>query len=239
MYILTSVKPLRISKLRGQKQGSPFFSTHSFLLTLHLNSEKKLVCNVCGGKWMTHYYPFPSNSWILVRIGETLDIITTRSKSSRRTFYKQRGHCVFLFSENIWTTHEQECVFLQFLSWKYTLSTFTSMLYLFIFGMVGLHGCMQASRAYFSLLCTGFSLFWFLIAEHGPQANGLQQLQRAGSVVVARGLSCSTACEVFQHQGSNLYPLYWQLDSYLLFQQGSATRILFNLLSQDPAPELL
>lgn len=182
MYILTSVKPLRISKLCGQKQGSPFFSTHSFLLTLHLNSEK-LVCNVCGDKWMTHYYPFPSNSWILVRIGETLDIITTRSKSSRRTFCKQRGHCVFLFSESIWTTHEQECVFLYFLSWKYTVSTFTSMLCLFIFGCGG-PSLMHAGEQ--GLLFIAVHGLLIVLASHCRA----QALGEWASVVAACGL-CS------------------------------------------------
>ena len=52
-----------------------------------------------------------------------------------------------------------------------------------------------------------------------PRARALQQekpLQweaRAGSVVVAHGLSCSTACEIFSDQGSNPCPLHWQVDS--------------------------
>ena len=33
------------------------------------------------------------------------------------------------------------------------------------------------------------------------------------SVVVARGLSCSTACGIFLDQGSNPCPLHWQVDS--------------------------
>ena len=64
-----------------------------------------------------------------------------------------------------------------------------------------------------------------LVAEHGLQAHRLQQLwlsgslvvarglQSAGSVVVAHGLSCSTACGIFPDQGSNLCPLHWQADS--------------------------
>ena len=33
-----------------------------------------------------------------------------------------------------------------------------------------------------------------LVVEHGLQVRGLQQLQHAGSAVVAHGLSCTTAC---------------------------------------------
>ena len=32
-----------------------------------------------------------------------------------------------------------------------------------------------------------------------------------GSIVVAHGLSCSKACEIFPDQGLNLYLLYWQV----------------------------
>ena len=32
------------------------------------------------------------------------------------------------------------------------------------------------------------------VVEHGPFVPGLQQLQHAGSVVVAHGLSCPKAC---------------------------------------------
>ena len=35
----------------------------------------------------------------------------------------------------------------------------------------------------------------------------------AGSVVVAHGPSCSTACGIFPDQGSNPCPLHWQADS--------------------------
>ena len=43
------------------------------------------------------------------------------------------------------------------------------------------------------------------VAEHG--------LQSLGSGVVARGLSCPTACGVFLDQGSNPCLLHWQMDS--------------------------
>ena len=46
-------------------------------------------------------------------------------------------------------------------------------------------------------------------------------LQRAGSVVVARGLTCSVACGIFPDQGSNPCLLHWQADSLPLSHQGS------------------
>ena len=52
-----------------------------------------------------------------------------------------------------------------------------------------------------------------LVAEHGLQARRLQQLWNVASVVVAHGLSCSAACEIFPDQGQNPYPLHWQADS--------------------------
>ena len=45
--------------------------------------------------------------------------------------------------------------------------------------------------------------------------------RRAGSVVVAHGLSCSAACGIFPDQGSNPCPLHWQADSQPLHHQGS------------------
>ena len=41
------------------------------------------------------------------------------------------------------------------------------------------------------------------------------------SLVLEHGLSCSAACGIFLDQGLNLCPLHWQVDSYLLFHQGS------------------
>ena len=45
--------------------------------------------------------------------------------------------------------------------------------------------------------------------------------RRAGSVVVAHGPSCSTACGIFPDLGSNPCPLHWQADSQPLRHQGS------------------
>ena len=43
------------------------------------------------------------------------------------------------------------------------------------------------------------------------------------------GPSCSMACEIFK--GLNLCPLHWQVDSYLLYHQGSLASFLLIFLS--------
>ena len=83
-----------------------------------------------------------------------------------------------------------------------------------------------ASRGYSSLQCAGFSLWWLLLlwstgsrhvgfSNYGVRASVVvaRRLWSAGSVVVAYGLSCSAACEIFPDQGLNPCPLHWQADS--------------------------
>ena len=83
---------------------------------------------------------------------------------------------------------------------------------LFIYGCVGslllCVGFLQLQRAgaTLSLWCAGFSLQWLLLLwSTGSRC--------AGSVVVAHGFSCSTACGIFPDQGSNPCPLHWQANS--------------------------
>ena len=98
-----------------------------------------------------------------------------------------------------------------------------------------------ASRAYSSLQCTGFSLWWLLFLQSsGSRRMGSVvmacRLQSAGSIVVAHGLSCSMACGVFPNQCLNQCPLHWQADSQPLLHQGSPFYlfyIIFHGLSQD------
>ena len=85
--------------------------------------------------------------------------------------------------------------------------------------VLGLCCCTRASSGcgawgYSSSQSANSSLLWFLLLR--STGSGL-----AGSVVVMHGLSCSTACGIFPHQGSNLYPLHWQVDSLPLSHQGS------------------
>ena len=108
---------------------------------------------------------------------------------------------------------------------------FNKFIHLFIFGCVGsslLHaGFPQLRREGLLFVAVHRLLIEVasLVAEHGFQARGLQQLwhvgsvvvacglQSAGSVVVAHGPSCSTACGIFPDQGLNLCPLNCQEDS--------------------------
>ena len=67
--------------------------------------------------------------------------------------------------------------------------------------------------------CAGLSLWRSLLLRSTGS-------RRAGSVVVAHGLSCSAACGIFPDQGSNPCPLHWQADSQPLRHQGSPTALL-------------
>ena len=46
-----------------------------------------------------------------------------------------------------------------------------------------------------------------------------------GSVVVAHELNCPKACGILPGQGSKLYPLRWQADSYPLYHQESPGKL--------------
>ena len=71
-----------------------------------------------------------------------------------------------------------------------------------------------ASGGYASSRCMGLSLSRPLLLRSTGS-------RRAGSVVVAQGPSCSTACGIFPDQGSNPCPLHWQADCLPLHHQGS------------------
>ena len=71
-----------------------------------------------------------------------------------------------------------------------------------------------ASGGHSSSRCAGLSLSRPLLYRSTGS-------RRAGSVVVAHGLSCSAACGIFPDQGSNPCPLHWQADSQALRHQGS------------------
>ena len=100
-------------------------------------------------------------------------------------------------------------------------STIYKFIYLFIYFwlrwvFVSVRGLSPAvaSRGHSSLRCAGLSLSRPLLL----QSTGSR---RAGSVVVAHGLSCSVACGIFPDQGSNPCPLHWQADSQPLRHQGN------------------
>ena len=83
---------------------------------------------------------------------------------------------------------------------------------------------------YSSLPCTGFFLWWlFLLRSMGSRTHGLsicssQALEhRLNSCGVhLLHVSCSTACEIFLYEGSNLCFVHWQVDSLPLSHQGSS-----------------
>ena len=99
-------------------------------------------------------------------------------------------------------------------------------IYLFIYGCVGSSPVrgpspVAASGGHSSSRCVGPSLSRPLLL----QSTGSR---RAGSVIVAHGPSCSTACGILPDQGSNPCPLHWQADSQPLRHQGSPG-LFFNI----------
>ena len=78
-----------------------------------------------------------------------------------------------------------------------------------------------ASRGHPSSWCAGLSL-------SRPLLLWSTGSRRIGSVVVAHGPSCSTACGIFPDQGSNPCTLHWQADSQPLRHQGSPSLPIFN-----------
>ena len=77
-----------------------------------------------------------------------------------------------------------------------------------------------ASGGHSSSQCAGLSLSRPLLLRSTGS-------RRAGSVVVAHGLSCSAARGIFPDQGSNPCPLHWQAASQPLRHQGSPTLLLY------------
>ena len=99
---------------------------------------------------------------------------------------------------------------------------------LFIYwDFLALHGLslVATSQAYPFLLCVSFSLLLLLqntcsrLPGFSRCITQAQQLRCEGAR--ACGLSCSEACGIFPDQGSNPYPLQWQVDSYSLCHPGS------------------
>ena len=89
-----------------------------------------------------------------------------------------------------------------------------------------------ASGGHSSSRCAGLSLSRPLLL----QSTGSR---RAGSVVVAHGLSCSVACGIFLDQGSKPYPLHWQADSQPLRHQGSPCQLFLRPLWTSHFPLFL
>ena len=85
-------------------------------------------------------------------------------------------------------------------------------LFILFLAALGLHCC---ARAFSSCCERGLLLVVVrgLLIVVASLVGGAWALGTRASVVVAHGLSCSTACGIFQAQGSNPSPLHWQADS--------------------------
>ena len=100
----------------------------------------------------------------------------------------------------------------------------TILIYLCL-AVLGLHCCAWAFSGCGKQGCS--SLWWRLLpavsppVEHRLWVCGLQQVQHADSVLVARGLSRSVACGIPPDQGSNPCPMQWRADSQPLCHQGN------------------
>ena len=81
-----------------------------------------------------------------------------------------------------------------------------------------------ASGGHSSSRCTGLSLSRPLLLRSTGS-------RRAGSVIVAHGPSCSTACGIFPDQGLNPCPLHRQADSQPLRHQESPPKIHFKTMN--------
>ena len=98
---------------------------------------------------------------------------------------------------------------------------FNKFIYLFIYFwlcwvFVSVRGLspVAASGGHSSLRCAGLSLSRPLLLRSTGSRH-------AGSVVVAHGPSCSTACGILPDEGSNPCSLHWQAESQPLRHQGS------------------
>ena len=115
--------------------------------------------------------------------------------------------------------------------------------------VLGLQCCLGFSLLTASGGCSLVAMRWFITAVVSPVAEHRFQgvwasvvaacrLSSCGSWVLEHRLnncgpwlSCSTACEIFLHQGSNLCLLHWQADSLPPSHQGSSqAQFLFKRL---------
>ena len=90
-------------------------------------------------------------------------------------------------------------------------------LFIYFMAVLGLRFCARA----FSSCGERGPLFIAGLSLSQPLPLWSTGSRRAGSVAVAHGLSCSTACGILPDQGSNPCPLHWQADSQPLRHQGS------------------
>ena len=77
------------------------------------------------------------------------------------------------------------------------------------------------------------SSWWAGLSLSRPPLLQSTGSRRTGSVIVANGPSCSTACGIFPDQGSNPCPLHWQADSQPLHHQGSPYALFWLMLYKE------
>ena len=128
--------------------------------------------------------------------------------------------------------HDHKCLYVESVFTSLVLFLFSFLglfIYLFIYFwlcwvFVSVQGLspVAASGGHSSSRCTGLSLTRPLLLRSTGSRH-------AGSVIVAHGPSCSTACGIFPDQGSNPCPLHWQADSQPLRHQGSPTCLISNV----------
>ena len=104
--------------------------------------------------------------------------------------------------------------------------TFSEANFFFFLGLLTFKKCIYF--IYFWLPC--IPCFVWVLSSWSVQASrcgGFSRFRaqsRCMGFVVAGGLSCSAACGISPDQGSDLFPLHWQADSYALDPQGSQAR---------------
>ena len=118
-------------------------------------------------------------------------------------------------------------IYLTIIFTVYWLFFFFNFIYLLIylwlcwvFGSVWGLSLVAASGGHSPSRCAGLSL-------SRPLLLWSTGSRRAGSVIVAHGLSCSAARGIFRDQGSNPCSLPWQADSQPLRHQGSPWVLTF------------
>ena len=133
----------------------------------------------------------------------------------RRTQPEQRGFCFFVV----------------FIILRISVSGCPRSLVLYVGFLWLLGGYLVLGTWVLGLLIAVASL---LLRNVFSRACRLQQLWHTGSVVVAQGLSCSTAHGLFPNQGSNPYLLLGQAESLSLSHQGSLRgRFLIRLIPNN------
>ena len=99
---------------------------------------------------------------------------------------------------------------------------------------------MQCVSFFWWLLCCGtraLGRVGLITVAHRLSSCSSQALS-TGLTVVAYGLSCSVACEIFPDQGSNPCLLHWQVDSLPLDHQGSPLIVILLYLITNEVEQL-